>query len=181
MPGIVPENLWVQTTLNSAGAGPALLRAAPLYSAGWAPRWPAIVLIHYTHEDSGQTPHIKKGTRVAADPKSTQRRTISCAEGSCLQARQNAECPDGHVFTGGCSDEKEDEEEGGGHENTGRKRRAPPAYDELSSHFGVLKAAAVESGNGDAAFYLTKEKMAMIAAHSAKRVRQANMRQSVAT
>ena len=56
-----------------------------------------------------------------------------------------------------------------------------PAYDELSSHFGVLEAAAEESGNRDAAFYLTKAKMAMIAAHSAKRVRQADMREFVAT
>lgn len=68
-----------------------------------------------------------------------------------------------------------------GDENTGRERRAPPAYDELSSHFGVLEAAAEESGNGDAAFYLTKAKMAMIAAHSAKRVRQADMREFFVT
>ena len=71
--------------------------------------------------------------------------------------------------------------QGSGDENTGRERRAPPAYDELSSHFGVLEAAAEESGNGDAAFYLTKAKMAMIAAHSAKRVRQADMREFVTT
>ena len=84
-----------------------------------------------------------------------------------------------HVSIGG---EKEDEQpQGGGDENTGRERRAPPAYDELSSHFGVLEAAAEESGNGDAAFYLTKAKMAMIAAHSAKRVRQADMREFVTT
>ena len=61
------------------------------------------------------------------------------------------------------------------------KRRAPPGYDELSPHFGVLEAAAEESDNGDAAFYLTKAKMAMIAAHSAKRVRQADMREFVET
>jgi len=72
-------------------------------------------------------------------------------------------------------------QQGSGDENTGRERRAPPAYDELSSHFGVLEAAAEESGNGDAAFYLTKAKMAMIAAHSAKRVRQADMRAFVTT
>ena len=71
--------------------------------------------------------------------------------------------------------------QGSGDENTGRERRAPPAYDELSSHFGVLEAAAEESGNGDAAFYLTKAKMAMIAAHSAKRVRQADMREFFVT
>ena len=66
-------------------------------------------------------------------------------------------------------------------ENTGRERRAPPAYDELSSHFGVLETAAEESGNGDVAFYLTKAKMATIAAHSAKRLRQADMREFVTT
>ena len=45
--------------------------------------------------------------------------------------------------------------QGSGDENTGRERRAPPAYDELSPHFGVLEAAAEESGKGDATFYLT--------------------------
>ncbi|CAB1119969.1 unnamed protein product [Ectocarpus sp. CCAP 1310/34] len=79
--------------------------------------------------------------------------------------------------TGG---EEEDEEEGNGDDKTGPERRAPPAYAELSPHFSVLEAAADESGNGDAAFFLTKAKMAMIAAHSAKRVRQADMRELVA-
>ena len=37
----------------------------------------------------------------------------------------------------------------------------------------------MESGNGDAVFYLTKAKMAMIAAHSAKRVRQADRHETV--
>ena len=74
-------------------------------------------------------------------------------------------------------EQKDEEEEGGGDEHTGRERRAPPAYDELSSHFGVLEAAAEESGNRDVAFYLTKAKMAMIPARSAKRVRQADMRE----
>ena len=45
----------------------------------------------------------------------------------------------------------------------------------------VLEAAADERGNADAAFFLTKAKMAMIAAHSTRRVRQANMRELVAT
>ena len=45
-----------------------------------------------------------------------------------------------HVSTG-------DDEKGGGDENTERKRRAPPAYDELSPHFGILEAAAEEIGN----------------------------------
>ena len=84
-----------------------------------------------------------------------------------------------HVTTGG---EEEDEEEGTGDDNTGPERRTPPAYAELSPHFSVLEAAADESGNGDAAFFLTKANMAMIAAHSAKRVRQADMREfAVAT
>ena len=43
-----------------------------------------------------------------------------------------------------------------------------------------MEAAAEESGNEDAALYLAKAKMAMIAAHSAKRVRQADMREFVA-
>ena len=78
--------------------------------------------------------------------------------------------------------EEGEEEDGGGDEVTRRERRAPPAYhDELSSHFGVLEAAAEESGNGDAAFYLMRAKMAMIAAHSAKRVRRADMRELVET
>ena len=65
--------------------------------------------------------------------------------------------------------------EGGGDENTGSERRAPPTYGELSSHLDALEEAAEDSGNGDAAFYLTKGKMAMIAAHSAYNwVRQAD-------
>ena len=77
--------------------------------------------------------------------------------------------------------EEEDEQEESGDENTGLTRRSPPAYGELSSHFGVLEAAAEESGNGNAALYLAKAKTAMIAAHSAKRLRQADMREFVAT
>ena len=78
-------------------------------------------------------------------------------------------------------EQKKEQEENSGDEHTGRARRAPPAYGELSSHFGVLEAAAEESGNGDAAFHLTKAKMAMIAAHSAKPVRQADIREFAAT
>ena len=44
----------------------------------------------------------------------------------------------------------------------------------------VLEAAADERGNADAAFFLTKAKMAMIAAYPAKRVRQADKREFVA-
>ena len=78
-------------------------------------------------------------------------------------------------------EEKDEEEEGGGDKNMGRERRASPAYDELSAQFIVLEAAEEESSNRDAAFYLTKAKMAMIAAHSAKLVRQADMREFLAT
>ena len=77
--------------------------------------------------------------------------------------------------------EEEDEQEDSGDENTGLARRAPPAYGEISSHFGVLEAAAEEIGNGDAALHLAKAIMAMITAHSARRVRQADMREFVAT
>ena len=72
-------------------------------------------------------------------------------------------------------------EDGGGGENTERERRAPPAYSELSPHFGILKSAAYESGNGDAAFHLRKAIMSMIAAHAAKGVRQADMREFAET
>ena len=65
--------------------------------------------------------------------------------------------------------------------STGRGRGAPPAYAEPSSHFGVLERAAEGSGNEDAAFYLSKTRMAMIAAHAAKRRRQADLREFVAT
>jgi len=70
---------------------------------------------------------------------------------------------------------------GGGGSKKNVRTGHNPAYGELSSHFGVLEAAAEESGNGDAALYLAKAKMAMIAAHSTRRVRQADMREFVAT
>ena len=66
------------------------------------------------------------------------------------------------------SEEEEENEEDDGDESTGRGRGTPPAYAELSSHFGVLERAAGESGNGDATFYLSKAGMAIIAAHAAK-------------
>ena len=78
-------------------------------------------------------------------------------------------------------EEKGEEEDGSGDDNTGRERRAPPAYDEVSSHVSVLEAAAEESGDRDAAFYLTRAKKAMIVAHSAKRVSQADMREFIET
>ena len=80
-----------------------------------------------------------------------------------------------------CAEGGEENEEDDGDESTGRGRGAPPAYTELPSHFGVLESAAEESGNGDAAFYLLKAKMTMIAAHAAKRTRQADLREFVAT
>ena len=81
----------------------------------------------------------------------------------------------------GCAEEEEEKEEDDGDESTGRGRGAPLTYAELSSHFGVLERAAEESGNGDAAFYLSKARMAMIAAHAAKRTRQADLRKFVVT
>ena len=82
-----------------------------------------------------------------------------------------------HLST--CREEESEDEADSDHEDTGGGRRAPPAYGELSSHFGVLEVAARESGNGDAAFHLSKAKMAMIAAHAAKGVRQTDMREFV--
>ena len=79
------------------------------------------------------------------------------------------------------SEEEEEKEEDDGDESTGRGRGTPPACAELSSHFSVLERAAEESGNRDAAFYLLKVKMAVIAAHAAKRTRQATLREFVAT
>ncbi|CAB1104515.1 unnamed protein product [Ectocarpus sp. CCAP 1310/34] len=74
------------------------------------------------------------------------------------------------------------EEEGGSDdENAGRGRRAPPGYADLSYHFGYLETAAEESGNGDAVHHLSKARTAMIAAHTAKRARQADMREFIAT
>ena len=81
----------------------------------------------------------------------------------------------------GCAEEEEEKEEDDGDESTGRGRDAPPAYAELSSHFGVLERASEESGNRDAAFYLSKGRMAMIAVHAAKRTRQVDLREFVAT
>lgn len=76
--------------------------------------------------------------------------------------------------------EEEDEQENEADDNTGSMRRAPPAYGDLSSYFAVLEAAAEQSGNGEAALHLGRAKMAMIAAHSAQRVRQADMREFIA-
>ena len=58
---------------------------------------------------------------------------------------------------------EEDEENEEDDESTGRGRGAPPSYAELSSHFGILERAAQDSGNADAALYLSKARMAMIA------------------
>lgn len=53
---------------------------------------------------------------------------------------------------------------------------APPAYAQLSTHLVPLERSAEESGNRDAVFYLQKARMAMIAAHAARPVRQADIR-----
>ena len=74
-----------------------------------------------------------------------------------------------------------EEKEDGGDESAERGRDAPPAYAELSAHFGVLESAAEKSGNADAAHYLSKARMAMILAHAARRTRQADMREFIAT
>ena len=77
------------------------------------------------------------------------------------------------------SKEENEEEEDDDDESTEPGRGAPPAYAELSPHFGVLERAAEECGNKDAAFYLSKARMSMIAAHSAKRTRQTDLREFV--
>ena len=76
---------------------------------------------------------------------------------------------------------EEEEKENGGDESAERGRDAPPAYAELSAHFGVLESAAEKSGNADAAHYLSKARMAIILAHAARRTRQADMREFIAT
>ena len=81
----------------------------------------------------------------------------------------------------GCAEEEEEKEKDDGDESTGRGRGAPRVYAELSSPFDVLERAAEESGDEDAAFYLSKARMAMIAAHAAKRTRQTDLRKFVAT
>ena len=75
------------------------------------------------------------------------------------------------------SEEEKEEEEDDDDESTEPGRGAPPSYAELSPHFGVLERAPEECGNKDAAFYLSKARMSMIAAHSAKRTRQTDLRE----
>ena len=77
------------------------------------------------------------------------------------------------------SKEEKEEEEDDDDESTEPGRGAPFAYAELSPHFGVLERAAEECGNKDAAFYLSKARMSMIAAHSAKRTCQTDLREFV--
>ena len=84
--------------------------------------------------------------------------------------------PDSEVEAEG--DEENEEEDD---ESTGRGRGAPPSYGELSSHFGILERAAQDSGNADAALYLSKARMAMIAAYANNRTRQADLREFVST
>ena len=78
----------------------------------------------------------------------------------------------------GEEDEENEEEDD---ESTGRGRGAPPSYGELSSHFGILERAAQDSGNAEAAWYLPKARMAMIAAYANKRTRQVDLRDFVST
>ena len=76
---------------------------------------------------------------------------------------------------------EEDEENEEDDESTGRGRGAPPSHGELSSHFGILERAAQDSENADAALYLSKARMAMIAAYANKRTRHADLREFVST
>ena len=73
----------------------------------------------------------------------------------------------------GEEDEKNEEEDD---ESTGR-----PILN--SSHFGILERVAQDchSGNTDAALYLSKARMAMIAAYANKRTRQVDLREFVST
>ena len=73
------------------------------------------------------------------------------------------------------SEEEKEEEEDDDDESTEPERGAPRAYAELSPHFGVPERAAEKCGNKDAAFYLSKSRMSIIAAHSAKRTRQTDL------
>ncbi|CAB1106964.1 unnamed protein product [Ectocarpus sp. CCAP 1310/34] len=139
---------------------------------------------HVCHGGCGGRLHGNCGSMVG----DIETRRICC---SCVSGRPHGNCGSmvGDIETrricGSCvaraGKRKEIPADGGGGENTGRERRGPPAYSGLSPHFGVLESAADESGNGDAAFHLQKAKMAMIAAHAAKRVRQADMREFVET
>ena len=109
--------------------------------------------------------------------KGSKRKASAADSAGRAQSKMTAQLAETRVSTGR---EEEDEQEDSSDENTGLARRAPLAYSELSSHFGVMEAAAEESGNGNAALYLAKAKTAMIAAHSTKRLRQADMREFVA-
>ena len=72
---------------------------------------------------------------------------------------------------------KKEKEDSSDDEGTERRVGAPPAYAELSSHFGVLEKTAEDSRNEDSAFHLQRAKIAMIAAHASKPTRQADMRE----
>ena len=85
--------------------------------------------------------------------KAGKRKAPAADNAGRAQSKMTAQLAGTRVSTGR---EEEDEQEDSGDENTGLARRVPPAYGELSSHFGVLEAAAEESGNGDAALYLSK-------------------------
>jgi len=67
-----------------------------------------------------------------------------------------------------------------------RKKGSPDSEvegeeDEENEEDGILERAAQDSGNADAALYLSKARMAMIAAYANKRTRQADLREFVST
>ena len=95
----------------------------------------------------------------------------------CLDKKGKPKEGSPHSEVEGQEDEENEEDD----ESTGRGRGAPPSYGGLSSHFGILERAAQDSGNADAALYLSKARMAMIAAYANKRTRQADLREFLST
>ena len=65
--------------------------------------------------------------------------------------------------------------EGGGAAAGGEGADMPPPYAELSCHFRPLESIAEECAVAEAAYHLHKAKMAMIAAHTSKPVRQTDI------
>ena len=120
--------------------------------------------------------HVAGGFTVpAAAWLATTKCTASAASASTTRASAK------RVLDSEVEGEEDEENEEEDDESTGRGRGAPPSYGELSSHFGILERAAQDSGNADAALYLSKARMAMIAAYANKRTRQADLREFVST
>ena len=71
---------------------------------------------------------------------------FGCSERLVRDVKKNRKKYETGAAAGGGGSQKNiragKQEEDSGDENTGLARRAPPAYGELSSHFGVLEAAA---------------------------------------